>query len=773
MKRPLVALLVFFLLGILAGRYLAWGSLILSCFFGLVLLLCLLLYLNYKHKFIFIFFAFTVLAVFLTKYSFAYKNPALENFVLSEQYTSIEAVVNETRLSSDESRQIVILKPINSPYVKIQAILKKGEIVEFGQKITVEGKLEHFSKSRIPGGFDQYMYYRTRNIDYQMFPEIVLKNGYEKSFKLILNSFRQKLSDIYEKSLPESEAGIVKAMVMGDKYSVDSQISDLYRKAGIYHIICISGLHISIIAVALSKVLRLYFSRKLSAALALGFLILYCVFTGSSVSTVRAVVMFGVTAFGIIINRRRDLTTSISFAALCLLIYQPLYLWDAGFQYSFSAVYGISLCQKPMETALQSRLSKLNKNKILINSLGAFSASTAAWVGTMPFTITKCYYIQPFSIVLNMLVLPTAALTAISSFISGLAGLFSQNASVFISGIPFVMLKFYEKMCDVFTKIPLSLIYTGYKPITFIISWYILVLLVFLGLRNKKHIKYLYMFFICLLLITVINNVMAKSFQVVMLDVGQGDSFVIGNKKTTFVIDGGGSAQKEFGKNTGATVLIPYLRYSGIKKVDGIFVTHTDIDHSGGIIELLDEIKADKLFLSAAVDETDNLYKLLSEKARKNGAQIIKLKEGDFYSKNGISFKCIYPFNDTIENDVNNTSLVLKAEYANTSFLFTGDIDTKVQSSIFLDGEMVKADVFKLAHHGSKHSFSLPFFDEVNAKAVIVSTSKNNSFGHPALEVIDYFDKKAIPVYNTAVTGAIILEPHGNKLKVTKWSETP
>ena len=211
---------------------------------------------------------------------------------------------------------------------------------EIGDRVYIKGELQPFYTASVPGGYDEDLYLRTKGYDGKMYPGSMVYQGEETSLSIKTAQARGKLHDTLDKILPATESGIMKAMLTGDKEDIPAESYDLYAKAGIVHILCISGLHMSILALYVSflseKVLKR--SRRFSAGLTMAASLLFLLFIGFTPSAVRAVTMICVVMMARIIFRSHDRLNEISLAALLILLIEPLYLFHIGFQLSFITV---------------------------------------------------------------------------------------------------------------------------------------------------------------------------------------------------------------------------------------------------------------------------------------------------------------------------------------------------------------------------------------------------------------------------------------------------
>jgi len=628
-----------------------------------------------------------------------------------------------------------------------------------GDKLNLLGKLYFLQSLRNPGGFDEKAYYRVRNVEYKMYPNNAVKIGEENNLFVFLDKISFQVCNVYDNILPKEEASLIKAMIVGDRTDLSRYIKNLFSKAGIYHIIAISGLHIhifSFIILFFTEKLHKRYGKIFAAILA----VLYCVFTGASVSSVRAICMFLVYIFGRFIYRESDVLNSLAVSCFIILIFQPLYLFDIGFQYSFCAVLSLVIFSRPIAKFFSKKLSA-ESSEILSSAISVnFISRAVLWNGFYGFNV--------IDILANLIVIPLAGIVVAFGFFAGILGCISLDLARFFSGIVYIILRAYEFICEIISDIPFSYVLLG-KPMNFELIFYLLIVFAF-ALYLYKFIKMKFFVFFTLFVILasfVFGNIKNDELKITMLDVGQGDCFVFNYKDDCFIIDGGGVYDKDFGDDKGVKVLFPYLNYMGVDYVSTIFITHMDVDHVKGIIEILDCVDVGKIYISFPDNEND-LYNNLCQKAEEKNVPVCELHEDDrIIFDDEVTVDCIYPSEKSYSKG-NDSSLVLKVIFRNNSFLFTGDIDAEVEKKIVSSGKDINADVLKLSHHGSKYSNCDEFIDRVAPSLAIVSAGNFDRYGHPDKSVLERFDKRNVEVLNTHDTGAVEIYSDGNNIYYDK-----
>lgn len=770
MKRPLIYILLFYIFGILIGQWTTADAVVL---FFLLIAITIFMYKIYKWKAVFCFPIATVIGFLILNSHIQPKNSYIENIAQKNMDIKVSAVVTDIGYTSTGMQKLIVntnfieaeSKRLNIK-LNLQVILDSDVKVQFNQILYLSGKLQCSDFVRNPAGFDETLYMRTKNIDYKMFAKLLNAQNNSRNLNSAIYSAHQKLNSVYENLLPPKEASAIKAMILGDRDNLDSHIQYIYRKAGISHILAISGLHISILsAIILSILNRIGVNRRKSSAILMVVMILYCIFTGASPSTVRAVAMITIVMVANIIYRQSDIYTSIALAALTILIYQPLYLFNSGFQLSFAAVTGIIAL-----TPIFDRIQFVPKSiKSYINS------TLAATLVTAPILAYHFFKISLIGLAVNIFVLPISSILVGFAFVTGIVGIFWTTVAKFLCGIVYFILVIYENICSFAATIPFSEILVGRPNLISIIIYYSFIFIALYYFYCTKQYrnnikKSIIIAEISLTAIFFISILRFDTFQIVYLDVGQGDCAIIHTEDgKNIMIDGGGNINRDISEpNIGSQIVLPYLNYRGIDYLDAVFVSHPDGDHILGIIELIDYIDIKQIFVA----NTENTYKnklflTLQSKAFSHSIDLYKLEAGNRIDlKNNTSIECIYPDNLLQIENINDNSAVLYLKNDKFTFLFAGDIELEAENKIVNRYSSIDTDILKVPHHGSKTSSSQNFLNCTEPKVAIISCSKNNSYGHPNANVLERYKNMGTKLYITAFDGAITVKREKENLKI-------
>ncbi|MFC0301295.1 ComEC/Rec2 family competence protein [Virgibacillus soli] len=275
-------------------------------------------------------------------------------------------------------------------------------------------------------------------------------------------------------------------------------------------------------------------------------------------------------------------------------------------------------------------------------------------------------------------------------------------------------------------------------------------------MRIKKTMFCMLLFILLLHPVVVVDAATNKKLDVHFIDVGQGDSILIQTPNQKVILIDGGPPQA--GK-----VVVQYLRKHGIDKIDALITTHPDIDHIGGLPDVMQNFKIKEVIDSGKV-HTTKAYANYINAIQKHQIPIRIVRESDEIEIDPSIDILVLNGYEQYKNN-NQSSLVLKVIYDEVDFLFMSDVDHKQEKDMLKKYDM-QADIIKIAHHGSKTSSRLPFLQEVNPYAAIITYGRENDFGHPVRRVIDNLYNIQSLIYSTAVFGHITIHSNGKEFYI-------
>ena len=622
---------------------------------------------------------------------------------------------------------------------KIKSKLSSGRLMIYvnnadyriGQYVQISGTIQLFQSAPNPGNFNQKAYYKKQKIIASVYGENAQNLGGKIDvFREKLWEFRDYLSKKLVDTMGEREGGILCSILLGESNYVENDVKEGYQKSGTGHLLAISGLHISFLGMGLYRILKKCGVQVyVSAVIASIVLFVYVQMTGASISSLRALYMFWLRMMAILLGREYDGLTAVSASALIILIENPLRLFDAGFQLSFASVLAVYLVAP-----------KIKCEKLQI--------SMAINLTLLPLMLYYYYEISTYSMIWNLLVIPLAEMV-MATGLAGSALLCMGEMCETLATIVLLPAKWilwiYNWGNNLILDMPFSRIVIGRPSEIQIILYYISLYL--LLSREKKRIIYGILMGNVLFHLTWIPG----ELEIIMLDVGQGDSiFIRGPEGTTYLMDGGSSSEKEIGRYR----LEPFLKSQGVGVLDYVFISHGDTDHLSGIQEMIERqnvgVRIEHLVIPPKQFWEENLHALV-ESAVSKGVEVYTVSKDDCLREGNMEMTCLWP-KDTDGEASNANSVVFDLEYKNFDMLFTGDLELEGEEQVveILKRNGKEYEVLKVGHHGSNNSTSREMLDIIRPKLAIISCGRRNSYGHPHKEVLQRLKVIGCEVHVTA-----------------------
>lgn len=254
-----------------------------------------------------------------------------------------------------------------------------------------------------------------------------------------------------------------------------------------------------------------------------------------------------------------------------------------------------------------------------------------------------------------------------------------------------------------------------------------------------------------------VSNGGKNQLKIHYIDVGQADSILIQNEGKNMLIDAGNNDDDE--------LVADYLKKNNVTKIDYLVGTHPHEDHIGGLDYIINNFQIEKVLMPKKISTTKTFRDVVEAAKRKN-LKFTVPKVGETFNLG--EAKCTVLAPDKEYEDANNNSIVIKLQYGNNKFLFTGDAESVSEEAMLSKNLDLSADVLKLGHHGSRTSSSDKFLNAVKPKFAIVSCGKNNDYGHPHKETMKKMKERNIKVYRTDESGTIVVTSDGNNISFDK-----
>lgn len=570
-KRPIVIICIGYIIGILLGVYFEKS---ISFFSGkskinieaiitmlVIATLVIITIINYRNRIITL---FTI------------------SFIISNGITNILINNYETIYNVEANKYIGIIisnrneKKYKDEYnIKINnqkfiLKVKKNIKLEYGDKIIFEGIYEKPERRRNYKGFDYSKYLKTKRI----YGKIILKGKLKviskknNLFSYYIYKFKEKISNKISKNFEEKEAGILKAILIGETNNIDNKLKEDFSRSSLSHMLAISGTHISYIVMIITALMKKYKNRQ--RILIIIILIIYMNMIGFTPSVMRACIMNIIYVISKLLKRKNDEINSICLSLILILISNPFNIFDIGLLLSYGGTIGIIFLYDKIQKYLKKKIKI--ENKFISYIINSIAISTAAQITIFPIMITTFGNISLNFFIFNILAGPILCVVIFLGIIFAFLPL----------KINIIILKFSIDILILITNlsniIPLSKIYVIIPSIFSIILIYICIII----LVKRYKLRYIAILVNLVIIIEILSS-FTNEIKVYFVDVGQGDCTLIRTTQgKTILIDGGGGIDNDY--DIGKNIVLPYLLNRKISKIDYIMISHFDSDHIRWII---------------------------------------------------------------------------------------------------------------------------------------------------------------------------------------------
>lgn len=631
---------------------------------------------------------------------------------------------------------------------KTRLYYQNEESVQPGDKVTAQVRFR-FTPS---GGMENTTYHKGEGIFLLAYCEedIAVEAAGELPGKYLPSHLRRIIGDRIGEIFPEHTSAFAKALLLGDDSDLSYRDNIAFQKSGIRHIIAVSGLHISI----LFSVIYFVTGRKSLLILLLGLpvLFLFAAVAGFTPSVVRACIMQALVIVSVAVNKEYDPPTSLAFAVLLMLLSNPLTVTSVSFQLSVGSMIGIFAFSGKIRDYLYAdkRLGQPNGKRLKARLKRWFVVSVSVSVGAMVITLPLCTaYFETVSIsgiIANLLTLWVISFIFCGIMAAALLSAIWMPLGVAVGWVVSVPIQYVLAVARLLANIPFGAAYTQ-SPYT--VLWVVLtVMLVCLFFLLKKRspglltgaVTALY----CLSLVMTWAEPRLDSFRMTVLDVGQGQCVLLQSKDEAYLIDCGGDHAERT-----ATAALSAMGAQGIYRLDGLILTHYDVDHAGGAVYLAQALDIETLYLP----DTD-----LDDEIR------CGLEQQDIpiqWVRENMSLSCgtgeISIFPAKTESKGNESSMCILFQGENCAILITGDRDIPGEAELCEQAGIPDVDVLVAGHHGASTSTGLELLSKTKPELAIISVGEDNIHDHPHRETIERLERIGCLIRRTDQEGTIII----------------
>ena len=559
--------------------------------------------------------------------------------------------------------------------------------------------------------------------------------------------------------LPPRSAALLDGLLLGERRHLPEEIDEAFRNAGVYHLLAISGFNVGLIAGALFLGLKiLKFPDRAVALLTLLALITFAAVVGGQPSVLRATLMGCLYFVGRLLEREVSLWNSLAAAALILLLWRPMDLWDAGLQLTFAATAALLAFTEPFTSAL----TRVRLPRWLA---AALAVSLAAQLGVTPLMVFHFNQLSLIGVLANLFVVPLAGLATTLGLVATLSALVSDALAHWFFQSTWLSLLGLRFLTFLFAGLPFALVHVPTPSLAAFSLSYLL-----LGVLPHWPRGRAWRWGIGLGAILVAALALGPwlipadgRLRLTMLDVGQGEALLLelpGGERV--LVDAGRGGDGGF--DVGERVIAPFLWQRGITRLDAAVMTHGDPDHAGGLGAIFRRFHVGELWRTPFAEGGPSLPA---------GARQRSLSRGDQVRLGPILLTVLHPPAAPLAgsprgpaSDENNNSLVLRITWGRLAILLTADLEMEAEAELLRAGLPLGAAILKVGHHGSQFSSTPEFLAAVRPRVALVSVGRGNPHRHPAPAVVAALEAGRTTVYRTDQDGAVEIGSDGETVWV-------
>lgn len=708
-------------------------------------------------------------------------------------------VAEPTRFAADRLRLLLEVERVDDdPRVGRVQVTAYGEppALTAGQRVAAETRLYRAQGLRNPGGFDYGASLAREGI------HVVGTVRAERVVPLDdpappwPTRVRRGALAAMERALPPVSAALLAGLLLGERAGLPPDVDAAFRRAGVYHILAVSGFNVALLAAAVFTLATLArIGRRATALAALVVVLAFAAVVGPEPSVLRATVMAALVLTALLLEREAAVLNSLGLAALLILAVRPGDLADPGFQLSFAATLGIVVAPLPRGPLL-----------------GALGVSVAAQLAVLPITLVHFNQLSTIGVLANLVVVPLASVaTVVGLGAVALAFLSEAVAAVAFDAVWPVLLGLRVAVA-LAADVPGALVHLPAPHWTAVVAYAAALLLALGGWRLREDRPRLARRLAASAVASMSVALAIGAWplvrpadgrlRVTVLDVGQGDAIVVeAPDGRALVIDAGGGGPMRL--DAGERVVAPYLWNRGVLRLAGAVTTHADADHAGGMAAVrrlfrVDDVLTDRLGREPVSIGGVAIRPLSADgpapsplpapprcdeghaTGREPSAFFTLPRCGEAREGGGCSGECRSEPRSaprpraaarSATTRQNEEALVLRLDFGLASFLLASDIGAATEGALLAAGAPLAATVLKVAHHGSQSSSTIEFLAAVRPTVAVISVGPRNPYGHPGARTLERLGAVGASVYRTDRDGALILETDGRALTVTRWSD--
>lgn len=566
----------------------------------------------------------------------------------------------------------------------------------------------------------------------------------------------QTIKDLYS----EQSSVFMQSLLLGDKsdFYTDVALKTAMSRAGIMHVIAVSGMHICFI-IDTSK--RIFGNSRRTALILLPLIWFFVLMTGATPSAVRAGFMQSMAVAAMLFKRENDIFTTLSFALAVILFFSPDSCTSVSLQLSFTAVAGMLLFSDRIYNIISGSRPDVKGSRFFSYIFGVIASSVSVMLLTVPLTAYHFGSVQILSPLSNIFILPAVSLCFCTGYASVLLYSFLPFAAKAAACIADLLCRYIGFCATAISDVPFASLYISNRlNLLWVVSVYLVILCCFFLYRKKfrnhgSHLALCAFAYAVVSLFAVVIGTRHYYSNIdgcfTAVDVGQGQSLAVISGDETVVIDCGSSNYNiDSGQRAGE-----YLLGCGRSRINLLLLTHLHSDHVNGVPSLLEYVKVDEIVLSKDASSDEENLNIICQAADNHGTRVTFLTSDSNVSIGDINLE-LYSPPYSYSKDDNEACISSLVSIGQNSMLVTGDSPSEYEKRLCSMHDFSGTDVLIAGHHGSKNSTSDLLLDELGAVTAIVSVGPNR-YSHPSDEALLRLKNHGCSVFRTDEAGSIEL----------------
>ncbi len=633
---------------------------------------------------------------------------------------------------------------------------------------------------------------------------LVIRRGFVANPRVLLFIVREKMRNFIEAHSQGDVRAVLKGVVVGDMGELTPELMGVFASSGLAHLLSASGVHMGIVAflafLLVKAAVRMFPSALLTAPLAkiaavvsIPSMLFYCVLVGSRIPAIRSMIMGGVVAAGILMDRGWHSLNTLGFAALAVLLVYPWSLFSVSFQLSFAAVFGIffvgphllsglwdSVSARTFEPETSQRKDRSRGRREQALRLGrkvaAFMLTTiAATLAVTPILLGTFHAFPTYTLPANLAAWPLMTVALPAAIVAALIGTVFPTLGLALLVPARVLTQWIidlARFCSALPANPLRFEHFGtleilcYAALAFSLLW-------LMRAPSRKRLLCVSLAWAVLLPalgISAMGAEQGRVLRVIFLNVGKADAALIQPPAAPGVLIDAGLKTPYF--DAGMSVVLPFLRWKNVRSLDGIVISHPQMDHMGGVPAVMSTIAPSGIWWNPIRPIPAFMEEILAG-ARGLGIPVHQADRAQpVVELGGCELRFLnIPGRIMSEGpcplNINNTSVVCTVSYGKLTVLFTGDLESDGEKQLLASGIPLRATVLKVGHHGCGNATSVEFLRAVRPRAAVISCDEYLTGKCPVPEVLQRLESMGVEVFWTGRDGAVTLETDGEKITVT------